>query len=156
MIEPAATAVELASIREILRMYCHAVSEREVDLQDLKVLVEKNIGWSHADVATSDGSAIFLPALIDRFETEPENFAFLKVMLTQQAGHLEFGSFEFQFDRPSMKFVDLRPKLAAPTLIEQSTTAFAPIIVSLPICIGPSSFAPEPMSTLLPITGANF
>ena len=114
MVEPAAAAVELASIREILRMYCHAVSEREVDLQDLKVLVEKNIGWSHADVATSDGSAIFLPALIDRFETEPENFAFLKVMLTQQAGHLEFGSFEFQFDRPSMKFVDLRPKLAAP------------------------------------------
>ncbi len=114
MLEPAATAVELASIREILRMYCDALSERAVDLQDLKLLVEKNIGWSRADVATSDGSAIFLPAFIDRFDTEPENYAFLKVMLTQQAGHLEFGSFEFQFDRASTKFHDLRPKLTAP------------------------------------------
>ncbi len=86
MLEPAATAVELASIREILRMYCDALSERAVDLQDLKLLVEKNIGWSRADVATSDGSAIFLPAFVDRFDTEPENYAFLKVMLTTIMG----------------------------------------------------------------------
>ena len=35
-------------------------------------------------------------------------------MLTQQAGHLEFGSFEFEFDRPSTQFTDLRPKFTAP------------------------------------------
>ena len=34
-------------------------------------------------------------------------------MLTQQAGHIEFGSFEFEFDRPSTRFDDLRPKLSA-------------------------------------------
>jgi nitric oxide reductase NorD protein len=106
--------VELAPIRDMLRMYCHALSERHVELEDLKQLVEKNIGWSRGDVATSDGSAIFLPAAIDRFETEAENFAFLKVMLTQQAGHLEFGSFAFEYDRPSTQFADLRPKLIVP------------------------------------------
>jgi len=104
-------AVELAPLREMLRMYCRALSERSVELQDLQQLVDKKIGWSRGDVATSDGAAIFLPAAIERFESRPENFAFLKVMLTQQAGHIEFGSFEFQFDRPSTRFADSRPRL---------------------------------------------
>ncbi len=108
------SAVELAPLREMLRLYCRALTERGVDLQDVKTLIDKNIGWLRDDVATSDGSAIFLPRTIDRFETFPENFSFLKVMLTQQAGHLEFGSFAFDFDRPSTLFDDLRPKLAAP------------------------------------------
>jgi len=108
------SAVELAPLRERLRLYCRALTERSVELQDIQLLIEKNIGWLRDDVATSDGSAIFLPRSIDRFETFSENFSFLKVMLTQQAGHLEFGSFGFDFDRPSTQFDDLRPKLAAP------------------------------------------
>ena len=52
----------------MLRLYCHALTERNVDLQDLKHLVEKNIGWSKSDVATSDGAAILIPASIERFE----------------------------------------------------------------------------------------
>lgn len=107
-------AVELAPIREMLRLYCHALTERKVDLQDLKQLVEKNIGWSKNDVATSDGAAIFLPSVVERFDAQSDNFDFLKVMLTQQAGHIEFGSFEFRFARPATKFEDLRSKLAEP------------------------------------------
>jgi len=108
------SAVELAPIREMLRLYCHALTERSVDLQDLTALVDKNIGWSKTDVATSDGAAIFLPGIVERFEAPADNFDYLKVMLTQQAGHIEFGSFEFEFDRPSTKFADLRWKLSAP------------------------------------------
>jgi hypothetical protein len=104
-------AVELEPIWAVLRLYCRAVSERGVELQDLTQLIDKNIGWSRADVATSDGAAIFLPAVIERFDRESENYDFLKVMLTQQAGHLEFGSFDFVFDRPSTLFNDLRPAL---------------------------------------------
>ena len=106
--------VELGPIREMLRLYCHALTERSVDLHDLRQLVEKNIGWSKNDVATSDGAAIFLPAVIERFDARSDNFDFLKVMLTQQAGHLEFGSFAFEFDRPATKFDDLRRSLAEP------------------------------------------
>ena len=98
----------------MLRLYCHALTERSVDLQDLTALVDKNIGWSKNDVATSDGAAIFMPGVIERFDALADNFDFLKVMLTQQAGHIEFGSFEFEFDRPSTKFADLRPRLTAP------------------------------------------
>jgi nitric oxide reductase NorD protein len=106
--------VELGPIREMLRLYCHALTERSVDLHDLRQLVEKNIGWSKNDVATSDGAAIFLPAVIERFDARSDNFDFLKVMLTQQTGHLEFGSFAFEFDRPATKFDDLRRSLAEP------------------------------------------
>jgi hypothetical protein len=35
-------------------------------------------------------------------------------MLTQQAGHIEFGSFDFRFDRASTKFVDFRSKVTEP------------------------------------------
>jgi nitric oxide reductase NorD protein len=104
-------AIELGPIRNMLQTYCHALSQRGVELQDLRQLIEKNIGWSGADAATSDGATIFLPAVVERFDTEVENFTFLKVMLTQQAGHIEFGSFEFDFDRPSTLFEDLRPAL---------------------------------------------
>lgn len=111
---PDSPAIEFAPLREMLRMYCHALAGRSVELQDLKQLVEKDIGWSRDDTATSDGAAIFLPEVIDRFETEEENFAFLKVMLTQQSGYLEFGSFAFEYDRPSTRFDDLRPRLTEP------------------------------------------
>ena len=83
------SAVELAPIREMLRLYCHALTERSVELHDLKQLIDKNIGWSkNNDVATSDGAAIFLPSIIERFDAQTDNFYFLKVMLTQQAGHI--------------------------------------------------------------------
>ena len=95
-------------------MYCQALSERCIDLQDLKQLIDKNIGWSKNDVATSDGVAIFLPGTIERFEVRSENYDFLKVALTQQAGHIEFGSFEFEFARAATRFDDLRPKISAP------------------------------------------
>jgi nitric oxide reductase NorD protein len=107
------SAIELGSVRDMLRLYCQALAGRSIELHDLSQLLEKEIGWSRTDVATTDGSVIFLPAMIDRFDETAENFAFLKVMLTQQTGHLEFGSFDFEYSRPSTRFEDLRPKLMA-------------------------------------------
>src|SRR5574342_192645 len=117
MVTRDSAAVAIAPLRERLRLYCHALAERSVELRDLRELVDKNIGWSRDDVVTSDGAAIFLPPTIERFASATENFELLKVMLTQQAAHIEFGSFEFQFDRPSTLFADLRPRLK-PTLDE--------------------------------------
>ena len=108
------SAVELAPMRDMLRLYCRALTEQSVDLQDLNQLLEKNIGWFKSDVATSDGTAIFLPAVVERFDSRSDNFAFLKVMLTQQAGHIEFGSFGFEFARPATRFEDLRLRLTEP------------------------------------------
>ncbi len=108
------SAVEIAPLRDMLRLYCHALTERSVELQDLGQLVDKNIGWSKSDAATSDGAAIFLPSVVERFGTQGDNYDFLKIALTQQAGHIEFGSFEFEYARPSTRFDDLRLSLTAP------------------------------------------
>ena len=63
----------------------------------------------------NDGKAltISLPAKIDRFPTERENFDWYKVVLTHQAGHFEFGTFDFRFDRRSSCFDDWRPPARA-------------------------------------------
>ncbi len=92
-------------------MYIQALSERDVDVLDLRQLVGKDIGWTNAKLATSDGTAIYLPPFIEQFPTAARNFEYLKVILTQQAGHLDYGSFGFEFDRGSTRFRDLRPKL---------------------------------------------
>ena len=107
-------AVTLARFREMLRLYCHALTERNIELQDLRQLVERNIGWSKDDVATTDGATIFLPTIVQRFAAETTNFDYLKVMVTQQAGHIEFGSFAFRFDREATMFDDLRSKIQSP------------------------------------------
>lgn len=104
-------ALPLSPLRDMLRFYCQALTGQKIDLRELKQLVDKNIGWSKTDVATTDGVAIYLPSIIDRFETAKDNFNFLKVMVTQQAGHIEFGSFSFRFDRRATRFDDLRLKV---------------------------------------------
>jgi hypothetical protein len=105
--------IRLEPLRAQLRIYCRALAERGIELRDVAQLIEKNIGWQRADVATTDGAAIFLPALVERFGEAGANYQLLKVMLTQQAGHLEFGSFDFDFNRPSTLFQDWRPFLTA-------------------------------------------
>ena len=107
-------AVELAPVRDVLQLYCRGLSERSVEIQDVRLLVEKNIGWLDDSVATTDGATIFVPAIIERFNRQAENFELLKIVLTQQAGHIEFGSFGFEFKRPATQFGDIRPKIATP------------------------------------------
>ena len=77
-------------------------------------------GWM---TPVDDGKvlSIKLPAKIDRFPTEEENFAWYKVLLTHQAGHFEFGTFDFQFDQPSTCFDDWRPRLAQNRSINELT-----------------------------------
>jgi hypothetical protein len=78
MVTGESPVIEVAPIREMLRMYCRALSERDVDLLDLQPLVDKNIGWSRDDVATSDGAAIFFPAVIARFAAKRRTLSFSK------------------------------------------------------------------------------
>ncbi len=59
----------------------------------------------------TEGTTIYLPAVVNHFATEEDNFAWYKVIASHQAGHVEFGSFEFVFDRPCTKFEDIRPRL---------------------------------------------
>ena len=50
---------------------------------------------------------------MNRYTSKDHNFQWFKVISTHQAGHIEFGSFDFDYDRPSTMFEDIRPLLKA-------------------------------------------
>lgn len=110
LLDALASGVELVRIRDLVRTYCRALVGQEIELGTTGNLVDKNIGWVEGDAPTTEGSTIYLPEVVDRFPSKDANFAWYKVVATHQVGHIEFGSFGFDFDRPSTKFDDLRPQ----------------------------------------------
>jgi len=102
---------ELEKIGEVLRLYTKALTGHEIRLIPRGASSARGAGWL---TPTDDGKAIslMLPAKIDRFPSERENFAWYKVILTHQAGHAEFGTFQFSLSRASGLFQDWRPSLA--------------------------------------------
>ncbi len=111
VLDALSSSVELTRVRDILRMYCRALAGRDVEVQAAQQLVDKNIGWAEGDTPTTEGTTIFLPGVVNRFTTKDGNFSWFKVISTHQVGHIEFGSFDFDFDRPSTLYRDLRPRL---------------------------------------------
>ncbi len=74
-------------------------------------MVDKEIGWFNTELATTEGSTIFLPESIKRFNKKEKNFSWLKVIATHQVGHIEFGTFHFKLQKGSKFFKDLRSEL---------------------------------------------
>ena len=105
--------VELVKIRDILRMYCRALTGTDVDMRPVGELAERGIGWLDTELPSTEGTAIFLPSVIDDYDDKAGNFSAYKVYCTHQAGHLEFGSFRFDFDRDGGLFRNLRRELEA-------------------------------------------
>ena len=93
-------AAELDKAGGILRLYAKALSGREIHLVPSGVSSPRGAGWM-TPVENGRALSINLPAKIDRFPTEKENFDWYKVILTHQAGHFEFGTFDFTFGRPA-------------------------------------------------------
>lgn len=108
MIEALSSGVEFDRIKTIMEMYCRGLAGEEVKLSSSPELVDRNIGWVSAESPTTEGSTVFLPDVVDRYHSKDENFSWFKVVSTHQVAHLEFGSFFFEFDRPSMLFEDRR------------------------------------------------
>lgn len=96
--------VELNKVGEILRLYCKALTGRNVSIQTTASLAEKGIGWVDEHRASTEGTTIFLPEVMERYHAKDENFAAVKVFATHQAAHIEFGSFDFSFERPGALF----------------------------------------------------
>lgn len=96
--------VELNKVGEVLRLYCKALTGRNVSIQTTSALAEKGIGWVDEHRASTEGTHIYLPEVMERYQEKEENFLALKVFATHQAAHIEFGSFEFDFERPGALF----------------------------------------------------
>ncbi len=111
VLDALSSSIELVRVSDILRMYCRALVAKEIEIQATRQLVDKRIGWVEGDTPTTEGSTIFLPGVVNRYTSKDHNFQWFKVISTHQAGHIEFGSFDFDYDRPSTMFEDIRPLL---------------------------------------------
>ena len=103
--------VELSKVGDVLRLYAKALTGTNISIHASAVLTEKGIGWVDEERASTEGTTIYLPEVMERYRNKEENFASVKVFTTHQAAHLEFDSFSFGFDRPSTLFEDLRPTI---------------------------------------------
>lgn len=106
--------VELTKVGEILRLYCKALTGRNLSIQTTATLADKGIGWTEQDRATTEGTTIYLPEVMEQFQDKGENFLALKVFATHQAGRIEFGSFDFVYDRPGAVFGNDRATVGDP------------------------------------------
>ncbi len=113
ILDALSSGIELSRVSDILRMYCRALAAREIDIQASQQLVDKHIGWVEGDAPTTEGTTIYLPAVVNRYTSKDQNFLWFKVISTHQTGHIEFGSFDFDYERPSTMFSDIRPLLKA-------------------------------------------
>ena len=112
MLETLSSGVEFQRIKDVMEMYCRGLAGAEIKMSESGELADKNIGWVSSESPTTEGSTVFVPSLVDRYLTKNENFNWFKVVSTHQVARLEFGSFWFDFDRPSMMFDDLREEFA--------------------------------------------
>ena len=111
MLDSLSSSVELARVREVIQMYCLALTGHMIEIQAAQALADKNIGWFQGELPTTEGTTIYMPTVINRYTSKDKNFGFFKVISTHQIGHIEFGSFAFDFDVPSLIFEDLRQRL---------------------------------------------
>jgi len=100
VIEQLSARVELSRVSEVLRMYCKALTGTNVSIQAAGALAEKGVGWVSSERASTEGTSVFLPGVVEEAADKGENFAVYKVYATHQAGHLEFQSFRFRFEKP--------------------------------------------------------
>ena len=108
VLETLSSSLELDRVRGVMRLYCRALSGAPIEILSTKELVKKGIGWVSEGQASTEGTKMFLPELVDRYSTKRENFDWFKVVSTHQVAHLEFGSFGFLFEEPSTLFQDTR------------------------------------------------
>ena len=111
MLEVLSSSVEFDRVKGVMEMYCCALAGADVKLAASEELAEKNIGWVSDEAPSTEGSTVFVPSQVGKYGTKDENFALLKVVSTHQVAHLEFGSFGFEYERPSELFTDLRPRM---------------------------------------------
>ena len=111
VLETLSSGVEFDRVKTVMEMYCRALAGAEVKLAATEELVSKNIGWVSSESPSTEGSTVFVPAVVDQYPTKEDNFSWFKVVSTHQVAHLEFGSFRFEFETPSALFKDVRDEL---------------------------------------------
>ena len=125
VLETLSSSLELDRIKGVMRLYCRALSGAPIEILDSKELVHKGIGWVSESHASTEGTKVFLPPVVDRYQAKDENFGWFKVVSTHQVAHMEFFSFDFRFDRPSTLFGNIREELELLAVAQRSAAELA-------------------------------
>ena len=108
LLETLSSSLELDRVKGVVRLYCRALSGSPIEVMNTHELVRRNIGWVDEDTASTDGTKVFLPPVVDHYQDKSQNFSWFKVVATHQVGHLEFGSFFYDFTKPALRFEEER------------------------------------------------
>jgi nitric oxide reductase NorD protein len=119
--------IEMATVEPVLLLYCQALTGKEVQFSAGKgpLPFYRNVWWTQLISGNPPNGQInvSLPANFSEYPSYDENFAWYKSAVTQQVGHVEFGSFEFCFERESGIFENLRYQILGEEV--QGDSAFA-------------------------------
>jgi len=111
--------IEFATIEPLMQVYCKALTGKEVDFTSVKGSTAslRNTWWYQlASGNPPDGHIkVFIPASFMEYAGYLDNFNWYKAVVTQQVAHSEFNSFDFDFDKESTIFEDLRYQLKGET-----------------------------------------
>ncbi|MFQ5874181.1 MAG: hypothetical protein ACE5JL_10320, partial [Dehalococcoidia bacterium] len=112
MLDELSSGVELDKVRDVLWMYSVALAGTDVQILYAEELKERGIGWVSTEHPTTEGRAVYLPYFVRKYPTKSENFGWYKVVGTHQVAHLEFGSFDFSYEKEATLFPNLRKERA--------------------------------------------
>ena len=112
ILEKLSMGVELSRVKEVIRMYCRALSAVDVEIAvPSSEESAQNRGWVALEKMMAEGATVYLPNVSERFGNKDENFDWYKVVATHQVSHLEFESFGFSFDKSAGLFSDQKTRL---------------------------------------------
>lgn len=110
--------IEFASIESTLLLYCKALTGKEIDFDCAEVNATSLRNQWFRQMASGnipDGHIrISVPANYMDYATYGDNFNWYKAFVTQQVAHVEFGSFDFCFEKESRLYANLRREMQLP------------------------------------------
>ena len=87
-------SVDLDIEKDILKLYCCALSGQELGVQSSNIMVDKEIGWFNSNLATTEGSTIYLPESIKKFPERDKNFSWLIAATTNSLLRFKISIFD--------------------------------------------------------------
>jgi hypothetical protein len=114
LLQEAQEGLPLEKIQTVLRIYVEGLTGKEVEIAPLSAMPqESRIG---------DGKTVYLPSLVNEFDSDDMDFRLYKVLAAHGAGQIEFGTFVKDTKELKAAFAELNELYAATA---EQTDAFS-------------------------------
>lgn len=119
-VSQALSGVPLRQIARRVKLFAQALCGRDLRIYGLPDSLESGRPMARATVS-DDGRSIGLPSIVRRYPTGDENARLYMVMAAHEAGHLEFGTFEWPITQLQDLVEDLGQRYGRPASKEART-----------------------------------